>query len=38
VVLNRIPLHGENYYAGKKYLNTYYSSFQKVHEEVKVES
>jgi capsular exopolysaccharide synthesis family protein len=38
VVLNRIPLHGEDYYAGKKYLYTYYSSFHKVREDVKVES
>jgi len=26
VVLNRIPLHGADYYAGKSYLYTYYSS------------
>jgi capsular exopolysaccharide synthesis family protein len=35
VVLNRIPLHGEDYYAGKKYLYTYHSSIYKVREDNK---
>jgi len=38
VVLNRIPLHGEDYYTGKKYLYTYYSSIDKVREDVKTDS
>jgi polysaccharide biosynthesis transport protein len=35
VVLNRIPLHGEDYYAGKKYLYTQYSNIYKVREDIK---